>query len=81
MCSVYLVDGVCLVWSLLVLVSPNVAMSPHVMPSIPRLRLYHLFGCGVGDWFIVLCFSGSLFHCFVCCIIYAIILLKSVCRS
>ena len=62
MCSVELVDGVCLVWSLLVLVvePSSVATSPPVMPNLPRLRLYDLLGCSIGDLFIVLCLGGSL---------------------
>ena len=62
MCSVKLVDRVCLVWTLFVLVvdPSSVAMSPPVMPNLPRLRLYDLLGCSVGDLFIVLCLRGSL---------------------
>ena len=63
MCSVQLVDRVCLVWSLLVLVvDPSiVATSPPVMPNLPRLRLCDLLGCSIGDFFIALCLRGSLY--------------------
>ena len=51
MYSVQLVDGVCLGWSLLVLVvdPSSVATSPPVMPYLPILRLYDLLGCSVGS--------------------------------
>ena len=47
-----MVYRVCLVWELLLLVvSPHsVATSPIVMPDLPRLRLYNVLECRVGDW-------------------------------
>ena len=44
----------------------SVATSPPVIPNLPRLRLYDLRGCRVGDLFIVLCLRGSLSRKFVC---------------
>ena len=58
MCSVYLVDMVCLVWSVLVLV----VRLPMIAQNLPRLRLYDLLGCSVGDCSIVLCLGGFLFR-------------------
>ena len=49
MCSVYFVDMVCLVWSLLVLV----VRLPMIAQNLPILRLYDLLGCSVGDCSIV----------------------------
>ena len=40
---------------------PSGVASPPVMPDLPRLRLYDLLGCSVGDMFIVLCLRGFLF--------------------
>ena len=62
MCPVKLIDMVCRVWSWLVLVvsRPSVATTPPVMPNHPRLRLYDLLGCSIGDW---------------CCVLYCVTLL------
>ena len=43
--------------------------SVAVMPNLPRLRLYDLLGCSVGDLFIVLCVRGSLSRLCVCSVI------------
>ena len=45
---------------MLVVDPSSVATSPPVMPNLPRLRLYDLLGCSVGDLFIVLCLRGVL---------------------
>ena len=45
---------------MLVVDPSSVATSPRVMPNLPRLRLYDLLGCSVGNLFIVLCLGGSL---------------------
>ena len=54
---------------MLVVDPSSVVISPHVMPNIPRLRLYDLLGCSVGYLFIVLCLRGSLSRQFVCSVI------------
>ena len=45
---------------MLVVDPSSVATSPPVMPNLPRLQLYDLLGCSVGDMFVVLCLKGSL---------------------
>ena len=45
---------------MLVVDPSSVATSPTVMPNLPRLRLYDLLGCSVGDLFIAMCLRGSL---------------------
>ena len=40
---------------MLVVDPSSLAKSPAVMLNLPRLRLYDLLGCSVGDLFVVLC--------------------------
>ena len=44
---------------MLVVDTSSVATSQPVMPRLPRLCLYDLLGCSIGDLFIVLCLSVS----------------------
>ena len=43
---------------MLVVSPPSFATSAPVMPILPRLRVFDLFGCAGGDWSITLCLTG-----------------------